>query len=198
MDFLFGLPWTQSGHDDIWILVDRLTKTARFLPIKVTHGQSKRTIQTLEDILRACVLQFKGNWDTHLPLMEFPYNNSYHSSIEMAPFEVLYGRKCRTPIDAEEILNLMLRIEFSCDCCHEKVLSDLGNEHIPDPSHVLESQPVELKENLICEEEPVQMLDKKEQVLHSKTIHLVKVLRRNYAMEEATWESEEQIRSQYP
>ncbi|KAJ9557799.1 hypothetical protein OSB04_012413 [Centaurea solstitialis] len=62
-----------------------------------TDGQSERTIQTLEDMLRSCVIDFGGNWDTHLPLVEFAYNNSYHSSIGMAPFEALYGRKCRTP-----------------------------------------------------------------------------------------------------
>ncbi|KAA0037766.1 putative polyprotein [Cucumis melo var. makuwa] len=61
-----------------------------------TDGQSERTIQTLEDMLRACVLQLKGSWDTHLPLMEFAYNNSYQSSIGMAPYEALYGRPCRT------------------------------------------------------------------------------------------------------
>jgi len=63
-----------------------------------TDGQAERTIQTLEDMLRACVIDFKGNWDDHLPLIEFSYNNSYHSSIAMAPFEALYGRRCRSPI----------------------------------------------------------------------------------------------------
>nr|GEZ04356.1 putative reverse transcriptase domain-containing protein [Tanacetum cinerariifolium] len=63
-----------------------------------TDGQSKRTIQTLEDMYRACTMDFGGNWDTHLPLVEFSYNNSYHSSIKCALFEALYGRKCRTPI----------------------------------------------------------------------------------------------------
>ena len=63
-----------------------------------TDGQSERTIQTLEDMLRAYVMEFKGSWDTHLALMEFAYNNSYQASIEMAPFEALYGRKCRNPV----------------------------------------------------------------------------------------------------
>ena len=63
-----------------------------------TDGQSERTIQTLEDMLRACVLEFGGSWDTHLPLMEFAYNNSYQANIGMAPYEALYGRKCRTPV----------------------------------------------------------------------------------------------------
>ncbi|KAI3701002.1 hypothetical protein L2E82_45643 [Cichorium intybus] len=63
-----------------------------------TDGQSERTIQTLEDMLRACVMDFGGSWDTYLPLAEFSYNNSYHASIGRPPFEMLYGRKCRTPV----------------------------------------------------------------------------------------------------
>lgn len=63
-----------------------------------TDGQSERTIQSLEDLLRICVLEQGGTWDSHLPLIEFTYNNSYHSSIGMASFEALYGRRCRTPL----------------------------------------------------------------------------------------------------
>ena len=54
-------------------------------------GQAERTIQTLEDMLRACVIDFKGSWDDHLPLIEFAYNNRYHSSIRMDPHKVVYG-----------------------------------------------------------------------------------------------------------
>ena len=68
-----------------------------------TDGQSERTIQTLEDMLRVCVMEFKGNWDNYLPLMEFTYNNNYQASIKMAPYEALYGRKCRTPICWDEV-----------------------------------------------------------------------------------------------
>ncbi|KAD7117538.1 hypothetical protein E3N88_04806 [Mikania micrantha] len=63
-----------------------------------TDGQSERTIQTLEDMLRACIIDFGGSWDDHLPLVEFSYNNSYHASIGMPPYEALYGRRCRTPV----------------------------------------------------------------------------------------------------
>ncbi|GJZ08000.1 putative reverse transcriptase domain-containing protein [Tanacetum coccineum] len=68
-----------------------------------TDGQSERTIQTLEDMLRVCVLDFEGSWDVHLPLVEFSYNNSYHSSVRCAPFEALYGRKCRSLIIWAEV-----------------------------------------------------------------------------------------------
>ena len=63
-----------------------------------TVGQSERTIQTLEDMLRVCVLDLKRNWDEHIPLVEFAYNNSYQASIGMAPYEALYGKRCRSPL----------------------------------------------------------------------------------------------------
>ncbi|GJU43072.1 putative reverse transcriptase domain-containing protein [Tanacetum coccineum] len=68
-----------------------------------TDGQSERSIQTLEDMLRACVLDFGGSWEVHLLLVEFSYNNSYHASVRCAPFEALYGRKCRSPIMWAEV-----------------------------------------------------------------------------------------------
>ncbi|XP_071920658.1 uncharacterized protein [Coffea arabica] len=68
-----------------------------------TDGQSERTIQTLEDMLRTCILDFGGNWGQHMTLVEFAYNNSFHSSIQMAPYEALYGRKCRSPIYWDEV-----------------------------------------------------------------------------------------------
>ncbi|GJT33896.1 reverse transcriptase domain-containing protein [Tanacetum coccineum] len=132
MDFVTKLPKTASGQDMIWVIVDRLTKSAHFLPAKENDsiekltrqylkevvsrhgvpvsiisdhddGQSDRTIQTLEDMLRACVIDFGKGWDRHLPLIELSYNNSYHTSIKAASFEALYGRKCRSPICWAEV-----------------------------------------------------------------------------------------------
>nr|GEV89570.1 reverse transcriptase domain-containing protein [Tanacetum cinerariifolium] len=82
-----------------------------------TYRKSERTIQILEDMLRACVIDFRGSWDTHLPLAEFSYNNSYHSSIRCAPFEILYGRKLpleeikvdKTLCFVEELMEIMDR-----------------------------------------------------------------------------------------
>nr|ABA95022.1 retrotransposon protein, putative, Ty3-gypsy subclass [Oryza sativa Japonica Group] len=156
MDFITGLPRTSSGHDSIWVIVDRLTKVAHFIPVKTTYsgsrlaelymarivclhgvpkkivsdrgsqftsnfwkklqeemgsklnfsiayhpqtdGQTERVNQILEDMLRACALDFGGSWDKNLPYAEFSYNNSYQASLQMAPYEALYGRKCRTPL----------------------------------------------------------------------------------------------------
>ncbi|GKF17254.1 putative reverse transcriptase domain-containing protein, partial [Tanacetum coccineum] len=95
MDFVTKLPKTSSGHDAIWVIMDRLTKSAHFLPIREDY---KMRGTTLEDMLRACILEFGGSWDVHLPLVEFSYNNTYHSSVRCAPFEALYSRKCCSPI----------------------------------------------------------------------------------------------------
>nr|GEV45391.1 reverse transcriptase domain-containing protein [Tanacetum cinerariifolium] len=68
-----------------------------------TDGQSERTIQTIEDMLRAYAIDFGKGWEKHLPLVEFSYNNSYHASIKATPFEALYGRKCRSPVCWAEV-----------------------------------------------------------------------------------------------
>ncbi|GJR43243.1 putative reverse transcriptase domain-containing protein [Tanacetum coccineum] len=133
IDFIMKLPKSSQGYDSIWVIVDRLTKSAIFIPMRETNpmerlarmylkekalgtnldmstvyhpqtdGQSERTIQTLEDKLHACVIDFGNGWVKHLPLVEFSYNNSYHASIKAAPFEALYGRKCRSPVCWAEI-----------------------------------------------------------------------------------------------
>ncbi|KAL1534042.1 hypothetical protein AAHA92_31446 [Salvia divinorum] len=161
IDFVTGLPKTRQGNTAIWVIIDRLTKSAHFIPIPVTHGsdklariyvkeiirlhgvpvtitsdrdtrftsrfwislqrelgtrlnfstafhpqtdgQSERTIQTLEDMLRAVVLDRGENWEAVLPLIEFAYNNSFQATINMAPYEALYGRKCRSPLYWDEV-----------------------------------------------------------------------------------------------
>nr|GEX32845.1 hypothetical protein [Tanacetum cinerariifolium] len=101
-----------TGQDTIWVIIDRLTKSAHFLPIKETdstekltrrNGQSERTIQILEDMLHTCVIDFGKGWDIHLPLVEFLYNKSYHTSIKAASFKALCGRKCRSPVCWAEV-----------------------------------------------------------------------------------------------
>jgi hypothetical protein len=161
MDFIVGLPRTQRGNDSIWVIVDRLTKVAHFLPVKTsyrvsrlaelyvdhilklhgaprsivsdrgpqftaqfwkslhasmgtklnystafhpqTDGQTERVNQVLQDLLRACVLTYGSDWEKSLSYAEFSYNNDYQASLKMAPFEALYGRKCRTPLMWSEV-----------------------------------------------------------------------------------------------
>ncbi|GJU03968.1 putative reverse transcriptase domain-containing protein [Tanacetum coccineum] len=88
-----------------------------------TDGQSERTIQTLEDMLRACVIDFGSSWDQHLPLVEFLYNNSYHASIKATPYKALYGRKCRSPVCWSEVGDSQLTgPEMICEMT-EKIVS---------------------------------------------------------------------------
>ncbi|GKA81234.1 putative reverse transcriptase domain-containing protein [Tanacetum coccineum] len=166
MDFIIKLPKSSQGYDTIWVIVNRLTKSAIFVPMRETDpmeksvrmylkevvtrhgipvsiiydrdprfasnfwrslqkalgtnldmsiayhpqtdGQSKRTIQTLEDMQRTCVIDFGNGWVKHLPLVEFSYNNIYHSSIKAASFEALYGRKCHSPVCLAEVGQVQL------------------------------------------------------------------------------------------
>ncbi|WMV23779.1 hypothetical protein MTR67_017164 [Solanum verrucosum] len=91
IDFITGLPRTLKG-----VLGTQVELSTTFHP--QTDGQSERTIHSLEDMLRSCILDFGGIWDKYLPLTEFAYNNSFQESIQMAPYEALYGRRCRSPI----------------------------------------------------------------------------------------------------
>lgn len=330
MDFVVGLPKAQSGQDAIWVIIDRLTKSVHFLPIKVldkldklaklyvcemvklhgvpvsivsnrdpgftsrfwdklqnamgtklnfstayhpqTDGQFEKTIQTLGDMLRLCVLDFKGNWIRYLPVVEFAYNNYFQTTIGMAPFEALYGRKCRSPLywddvgerqllgsemvqDMKEKITLIRKRMLTAQSRHKsyadkhrrklefmvgdfvylkvspirnvwrfsnkgklspryvgpfQVLKcasplaykiemppNLSGVHdvfhvsqlrrcVRDPLHAINYEPLDIQPNLTYEEMPVQVLDRKEQQLRTKTIPLVKVLWQNHGVEEAS------------
>ncbi|KAL0546694.1 hypothetical protein IC582_016606 [Cucumis melo] len=342
MDFITGLPRTLRGFTVIWIVVDRLTKSAHFVPGKSTYtaskwaqlymseivrlhgvpvsivsdrdarftskfwkglqtamgtrldfstafhpqtdGQTERLNQVLEDMLRACALEFPGSWDSHLHLMEFAYNNSYQATIGMAPFEALYGRCCRSPVcwgevgeqrlmgpelvqstneaiqkirsrmhtaqsrqksyadvrrkDLEfeigdkvflkvapmkgvmrferrgklsprfvgpfEILERIgpvayrLALPPSLSAVHDVFHVSMLRKYVPDPSHVVDYEPLEIDENLSYVEQPVEVLAREVKTLRNKQIPLVKVLWRNHRVEEATWEREDVMRSRYP
>ena len=342
MDFITGLPRTLRGFTVIWVVVDRLTKSAHFVPGKSTYtaskwaqlymseivrlhgvpvsivsdrdarftskfwkglqtamgtrldfstafhpqtdGQTERLNQVLEDMLRACALEFPGSWDSHLHLMEFAYNNSYQATIGMAPFEALYGKCCRSPVcwgevgeqrlmgpelvqstneaiqkirsrmhtaqsrqksyadvrrkDLEfeigdkvflkvapmkgvlrferrgklsprfvgpfEILERIgpvayrLALPPSLSTVHDVFHVSMLRKYVPDPSHVVDYEPLEIDENLSYVEQPVEVLAREVKTLRNKQIPLVKVLWRNHRVEEATWEREDDMRSRYP
>ncbi|KAL0549014.1 hypothetical protein IC582_013494 [Cucumis melo] len=342
MDFITGLPRTLRGFTVIWVVVDRLTKSAHFVPGKSTYtaskwaqlymseivrlhgvpvsivsdrdarftskfwkglqtamgtrldfstafhpqtdGQTERLNQVLEDMLRACALEFPGSWDSHLHLMEFAYNNSYQATIGMAPFEALYGKCCRSPVcwgevgeqrlmgpelvqstneaiqkirsrmhtaqsrqksyadvrrkDLEfeigdkvflkvapmkgvlrferwgklsprfvgpfEILERIgpvayrLALPPSLSAVHDVFHVSMLRKYVPDPSHVVDYEPLEIDGNLSYVEQPVEVLAREVKTLRNKEIPLVKVLWRNHRVEEATWEREDDMRSRYP
>ncbi|XLU29618.1 hypothetical protein S245_065684, partial [Arachis hypogaea] len=342
MDFVLGLPRTRTGCDAIWVVIDRLTKSAHFLPIRIsctmeelarlyikeivrlhgvpstivsdrdprftsrfwgafqrafgtqlslsiayhpqTDGQSERTIQTLEDMLRACVLDQPASWDRYMPLVEFAYNNSYHASIGMAPYEALYGRKCQSPLcwyeageksmigpemvseTTEQIKRIRSRMleaqsrQKSYADRRRKPLEFEEGEHVflkvtpttgigrsiktkklnpryigpfeilkrirpvayrialpPhlsnlhdvfhvsqlrkytfDPSHVLEPESVQVREDLTLPVTPVRIDDTSIKRLRGKEVSLVKVAWSRAGVEEHTWELESEMRKDYP
>ena len=249
-----------------------------------TAGQAERTIQTLEDMLRACVIDFKGSWDDHLPLIEFAYNNSYHSSIQMAPYEALYGRRCRSPIgwfevgeagligpdlvhqamEKVKVIQERLKtahsrqksytdvrrrvLEFEVDdwvylkvspmkgvmrfgkkgklspryIGPYRIAKRIGNvayelelpqelavvhpvfhismlkKCIGDPSLILPTESIGIKDSLSYEEVSVQIFACQVRRLRTKEVASVKVLWRNQLVEGATWEAEEDMKKRYP
>ncbi|GJV93893.1 putative reverse transcriptase domain-containing protein [Tanacetum coccineum] len=200
MDFVTKLPRTTKKHDAIWFIVDRLTKSAHFIPIRegmpvhklakiyvneivARHGVPISIVSDRDgrftsnfwqdfqeelDMLRACVIDFGGNWDDQLPLVEFAYNNSYHASIKMPPYEMLYGRKCR------------------CRKC------------LADESSVITLDEVEINPKSTLQEEPIAILGIKSRQLRNKEISLVKVEWKHRKGTCIRWEPEENMRIRYP
>ncbi|GJT53979.1 putative reverse transcriptase domain-containing protein [Tanacetum coccineum] len=265
MDLVTKLPRSSSGYDAIWVIVDRLTKSAHFLPIREDYkikklariyineialgtklhistayhpendDQSERTIQTLEDMLRACVMDFGGSWDTHLPLVEFSYNNSYHTSIKCAPFEALYGRKCRSPViwtevgesqligpeivqeKTENIIHIKEKLktarsrqksyadkrrkplEFKVgDRVLLKVSPWKGVKCLAEPDVQVPLEEIEIDENLLFVEEPIEIVERDVKKLKRRRIPLVKVRWNSRKGPEFTRDREEQFQKKYP
>ncbi|KAL0553629.1 hypothetical protein IC582_007529 [Cucumis melo] len=253
MDFITGLPRTLRGFIVIWVVVDRLTKSAHFVPGKSTYtasewaqlymseivrlhgvpvsivsdrdarftskfwkslqtvmctrldfstafhpqtdGQTKHLNQVLEDMLRACALEFPGSWDSHLHLMEFAYNNSYQATIGMAPFEgqgVLEGKLSPRFVGSFEILERIGPVAYrlvlppSLSTVHDVFHVSMLRKYVSDTSHVVDYKPLEIDENLSYTEQPVEVLAREVKMLRNRETPLVKVLWRNHRVEEAT------------
>ncbi|GJS81037.1 putative reverse transcriptase domain-containing protein [Tanacetum coccineum] len=283
MDFITKLPKSSQGFDTIWVIVDRLTKSAHFLPIREndpldklarlylnrivarhgipasiiydrdgrftsnfwksfqkalgtdismstayhpeTDGQSERTIQTLEDMLRACVIDFGKGWVKHLPLAEFSYNNSYHASIKAAPYEALYGQKCRSPVcwaevgeaqltgpeliqeTTEKIVLIKQRMQAAQD--RQKSYADRKRKPMEFKVRdrvMLKVSPwkgviqfgIHVDDKLQFMEEPVEIMEWEIKQLKRRRIPLVKVHWSSKRDTEFTWEREDWFKQKYP
>ncbi|GJU13891.1 copia protein [Tanacetum coccineum] len=234
MDFITKLPKSSSGYDTIWVIVDKLTKSAHFLLIREdyktkklakiyvneivarhalgtrldmsmafhpqTNGQSERTIQPLEDMLRACVMDFGGSCDTHLPLIEFSYNNSYHTSIKCAPFEALYGKKCRSPVIWTEVgENQLIGPEIVRKPLEFQVGDRVLLKVSPWKGVVRFGKKGKLAPRYVGPFEiPIEIVERDVKKLKRRRIPLVKVHWNSRQGAEYTWEREDQFRKKYP
>ncbi|GJT39415.1 hypothetical protein Tco_0939280 [Tanacetum coccineum] len=273
MDFVTKLPKTSFSQDVIWVIVDRLTKSAHFFPMKETDlmekltrqylkeivsrhgvpisiifyrhskftshfwqslnkalgtqldmskayhpqmdGQSERTIQTLEDMLRACVIGFGKGWDKHLPLVEFSYNNSYHTSIKAAPFEIIHET-------SEKIIQIKKRIQAARDRRKSYADRRLGmvayrlelpeqlsrghsTFHVSNMKKCFSDEPLaipldetQIDDKLNFIEERVEIMDREVKRLKQSCIPIVKVRWNSRRGPEFTWEREDQMKKKYP
>ncbi|GJX83171.1 putative reverse transcriptase domain-containing protein [Tanacetum coccineum] len=280
MDFITKLPRTSSGYDTICVIIDRLTKSAHFLPMREndpmdklarlymkkvvtrhgipvsiicdrdgrfmsnfwrafqkalgtrldmsnayhphTNGQSRRTVQTLEDMLRACVIDFGNGWERHLPLIEFSYNNSYHASIKAVPFDARYGWKCRSPVCWAEKsyadvrrkpLEFQVGYKVMLKVSPWKGVIHFGKRGKLNPStfqvsnlkKCLSDEPlaipldeIHIDDKLHFVEEPVEIMDHEVKRLKQSRIPIIKVQWNSRRGPEFTWEREDQFRKKYP
>nr|GEY69161.1 hypothetical protein [Tanacetum cinerariifolium] len=190
-----------------------------------TDGQSERTIQTLEDMLRACVIDFGKGWERHLPLVKFSYNNSYHASIKAAPSEVLYGRKCRSPVCWAEVRDAQLTGPEIIQETTEKIVqikqrllskrnlqksyADLSRVHstfhVSNLKKCLSDEPLailldelHIDDKLRFVEEPMEIIDREIKRLRQSCIPIIKVRWNSKRGPEFTWEREDQFKQTYP
>ncbi|KAK6147382.1 hypothetical protein DH2020_018294 [Rehmannia glutinosa] len=239
MDFIVGLPRTTNGYDAIWVIIDRLTKSAHFLAVRITYSMEQLAQLYVKEV------------------------NSYQTTLKMAPYEALYGRKCRSPICWHEVgekietaqnrqknyadvrrrplefevgdsvfINVapmkgvmrfgkkgklspryvgpyvitkrIGKVAYELDlpgemsAIHNVFHVSMLKKYVPDPSHVIPPQTVQIREDLSYEEKPMKIVDREVKKLRNKEIPLVKVIWRNHRVEEATWELEEDMRQKYP
>ncbi|GKB14043.1 putative reverse transcriptase domain-containing protein [Tanacetum coccineum] len=216
INFVTKLPRTSNGHDTIWrhrftshfwqslqkALGTRLDMSTTYHP--QTEGQSKRTIQTLEDMLCACMIDYGNGWDKHFPLVEFSYNNSYHTSIKAAPFEALYGFKQQIRSGEHARNQQDLLIQSWNYRLSTQLLEQLSRVHstfhvsnlkkcLSDETLVIPLEEIQIDDKLHFVEEPVEIMDRQVKCLKQSRIPIVKVRLNSRRGPEFTWEREDQF-----
>ncbi|GJX53449.1 putative reverse transcriptase domain-containing protein [Tanacetum coccineum] len=251
MDFVTKLPKSSQGYDTIWVIVDLFTMSVIFVPMREmdpmdklarmylkenalgtsldmstayhpqTEGQSERTIQIVEDMLRACAINFRKGWVSHFPLVEFSYNNSYHASIKVCPigshFNVSNGRlpspvcwaevgevqltgpEIRKPMEFQVGDKVMLKVSP----WKGVVLWQTGKSENPrsklydEPLAVLLDE-LHFDDKLYFVKKPVEIMDREVKRLKQSRIPIIKVRGNSRRGPEFTWERKNQFRKKYP
>nr|GFA81731.1 DNA/RNA polymerases superfamily protein [Tanacetum cinerariifolium] len=209
--------WNGMKRDNAW--GTRLKFSTAFLP--ETDGQTERTIQTLEDMLRSCALEWTRNWDEYLCLVEFAYNNSWHASPKLVEItnekiaiakeklkearsrQKSYADRHRRALEFKPGDRVFLKVS-PCRGVRRFGLKGklsprfIGPGYNYHPYHVVQYPFDKIREDLSFAKEPETILDRQERVMRKKTIPLVKVLWKNHLEREATWENKEMMRTEYP
>ncbi|GJT59644.1 putative reverse transcriptase domain-containing protein [Tanacetum coccineum] len=231
MDFVTKLLKTSSVQYTIWVIVDRLTKSAHFLPMKETDSMEKltrqylkegeRTIQTLEDMLRACVIDFGKGWDRHLPLVEFSYNNSYHTSIKLHRLKLStaenvdhlfvglrqksYADRRRKLLEFEVGDKVILKVSpwkgvirfgkrGKLNHCYIGPFKILAKKCFVDEPLAIPFDEIQIDDNLNFIGEPVEIMDREVKRLNKSRIPIMKVRWNSRQGPEFTWEREDQMK----
>ncbi|GJV66274.1 putative reverse transcriptase domain-containing protein [Tanacetum coccineum] len=222
MEFVTKLPRTSSDMETNWVIMDRLTKSAHFLPMREDYKMDRLARLYLNEIVARHGLpisiisdhdsrftsrfsvnargirnsvrhDFGGSWDVHLPLVEFSYNNSYHSSVRCAPFEALYGRKCRSPIMWAEVGEGVVRFGKKEKLAPSLHVSNL-KKCLTDPTLQVPLDEIEVDAKLNFVEEPVEILEREFKKLKRSRIAIVKVWWDSKHGPEFTWERVDQMK----
>nr|GEW04469.1 putative reverse transcriptase domain-containing protein [Tanacetum cinerariifolium] len=223
VDFITKLHKTANGYDTIWVIVDHLINSAYFLPMRETDLMEKLMKLYMKEVVTRH--DFGKNWERHLPLVEFYYNNSYHTSINAAPFEALYGQKCRSPMcwaeveDAQltgpgklnpryvspfKVIERLRTVSYKLELPHQlsRVCNTFHGSNLKkclsDESLVILLEELRVDDKLHFVEKPVEVMDRKINQLKRSHIPITKVRWNSKQGPEFTWEHEDQFKQKYP
>ncbi|KAH0702583.1 hypothetical protein KY285_016861 [Solanum tuberosum] len=229
MDFIMGLPMSRMQHDSIWVIVDIMTKSTNFFPVKTTHTAADYAKLYLQEVVRLHGVLFSIISDigaqftaefwksfqkglgskVNLSTAFHPQTVGYHSSIQMAHYEALYGKRYRSPIGwfkvgeariSKRIGNVAYELELPQELAvvHSVFHISMLKKCMCDPSLIIPTKDIGIKDSLSYEEILVQIFDLQVRKLRTKKVASVKVFWRNQFVEEATWEAEEDMKKRFP
>ncbi|XP_043699953.1 uncharacterized protein LOC122650618 [Telopea speciosissima] len=219
MDFVIGLLRTSKDHEAIWVIVDRLTKSAHFLPVRMTYDIDKFAqfyigaivrlhgipilAESVESYGHEAAFQYRlspsDRWITLIRELIRVAQNRQKSNADNRRKDLELDKGDMVFLRVAPMKGVMRQaLPPAMKNIHNTFHVSMLKKYVHDPSHTLNYEPLDLKVDMTYEEKPVQILDRKDQVLRNRSIPLVKVLWRNHAIEEASWEWEEDIRAKYP
>ncbi|RVW41781.1 Transposon Ty3-G Gag-Pol polyprotein [Vitis vinifera] len=215
MDFVTGLPRTLGGNNTIWVIVDRLTKSVHFLPMKVNFSMDRFASLYVREIVRmhgvpVSIVSDRDPcftsrfWHSLQKALgtKLSFSIAFHPQTDGQPERGLYGRKCRSLVCWDDVGERKHLGPELVQLTVEKValIKESSNlrKYVFDPYHIVELEPIQISEDLTYEEVPIQIVDMMDKVLCHVVVKLVKIQWSNHSIREATWELEEEMREKQP